>query len=187
MKRMVFSVVALILIRFSTIGVVPAQLSTERIYLRSSIEKYPPAERQPLLKYLNDQRPIADKAMKLVAEGKADALYALLSSEARKEVTIDQLRALLLRWEQSAGTIASYGYRSQAFLAPNDGSTTLELDKAKSQVWYAVKGTKRGDGGLFMIIKTSSEGGKNVVSLIQFLTYGDKIPPWLRLPSTETP
>lgn len=186
MERLKFSVVAFLLVCFTAEGIVLAQLTPERIYLRTSIEKYPPADARPLLKYLDDQRPVADKAMRLVAEGNPDALYALLSSESKKEVSLDQLRALLLRWKEGAGNITSHEYRSQALLAPNDGSSTLELQTVKSQVWYAVQTAKQSDADLFLVVKTSSEGDKNVVSLVQFMDYGDNMPPWLRLPSTKT-
>jgi hypothetical protein len=122
---------------------------------------------------------MADKGMQLFADRKPDDLYELISADAKKQMTLDQFRGLFSAFDQVAGKITSYEYRSQAILFPVDDTPMSELRKAKSQVWYSVKTTKLNGNGIFIAVKTAREDGRLVVSFINYLNYGDRMPPWL--------
>jgi hypothetical protein len=117
--------------------------------------------------------------MRLFAAGKTDALYESMSAGFRSRYSLEQFRQLSGVFEQSAGKITSYEYRNQALSYPIDDTSLSDLTKAKSDVWYAIKAEKLNGGGTFMRISTMREGGKQVVSFIDFVNYGDNDPPCL--------
>ena len=171
--------IVFILFCLPSVGAHQDQITAERIYIRTTIKTYPLSERQPLLEYLDSQRPMADKGMQLFADGKPDDLYELISADAKKQMTLKQFRGLFSAFDQVAGKITSYEYRSQAILFPVDDTPMSELRKAKSQVWYSIKTTKLNGNGIFIAVKTAREDGKLVVSFVNYLNYGDRMPPWL--------
>jgi hypothetical protein len=171
-------------------AVVAAQIQptveTSRSYLRATIKAFPAAEGQPLLQYLDAGRVAADKGIQFCAEGKMDALYESMSADFKNKYSLEQFRQVSQMFEQKAGKITSYEYRNQALSYPIDDTPLSELAKAKSNVWYAIKTTKLSGEGNFMQVKTVREGNKHIVSFINFVNYGDNIPPWLTYPDAPS-
>ena len=188
MNRMQLLMIATLLFCFP--GVVAAQLQptieTSRSYLRSTIKALPPAEGRSLLQYLDAGRSAADEGMRLCAESKTDALYESMSADFKNKYSLEQFRQLSQMFERAAGKIISYEYRNQALSYPIDNTPLSELGQAKSNVWYAIKTTKLSGEGIFMQVKTVRAGDKHVVSFINFVNYGDNIPPWLLRPDAPS-
>ena len=153
-----------------------------RSYLRSTIKSLPAAAGRPLLHYLDAGRVAADEGMRLFAAGKTDALYESMAADFKGRSSLEQFRRLAQAFEQSAGQIVSYEYRNQALAYPPDNSPPSGLTKAGSHVYYAVKAARLSGEGGFVKVRTVRAGGRHVVSFINFLNYGDNIPPWLLRP-----
>lgn len=187
MNRTRLLIIAALLFCLPAVGSAQVQPTVEisRNYLRSTIKKAPAAEGRPLLQYLDAGRVAADEGMRLFADGKIDALHESMTADFKNKYSLGQFRQLSQNFEQSAGKITSYEYRNQSLSYPIGDTPMSELAKATSNVWYAIKTTKLSGNGIFMQVKTVREGSKHIVSFINFINYGDNIPPWLLSPDAQ--
>jgi hypothetical protein len=181
MNKFRLLITATFLFSLSSISVAQIQptVDTGRGYLRSTIITLPSSEGRPLLQYLDAGRVAADQGMQLFAGGKVDALYDSMSVDFKHQYNLEQFRQLSQVFARSAGQITSYEYRNQALEYPIDKTPISELAKAKTVVWYAMKTTKLSGDGIFMRVKTVREGSKHTVSFIDYVNYGEHMPPWL--------
>ena len=156
------------------------QAGGDKAYLRSTIESYPEADKRPLLQYLDGARATADQAVKLVAEGKSAALFTMMIAPFKERTSLSDFEQYMSALEERQGKIVSCEYRNQALLFAADSRALSELQKAQSQIWYAVKTGKVESDGVFLMVKTATEGDKHVIVSVSFPSYGSHVPAWLQ-------
>jgi hypothetical protein len=133
-----------------------------RYYARSAIEACPEEEKKrPVLQLLDELRALADRSVRLFAEGRVNELYALMSTSFRKEYTEGRFREYLVASQQGGGKELHYEYRNQLV---KDISGSLEtIDQGDySIVWYAFAG----GADIVLQVYTRREGVKPVVERI---------------------
>ena len=159
-----------------------AQLQVEKSagFLRTTIETYPPAERRPILDYLNAARKVADRAAGQLAAGQGEELFREIEETARATGQQIDPHGALAQIESLYGSVRSFEYRAQAVEAYGDRPDVHDLAHVTSAVFYAVRTTKRPDGGLFLAIKTVRIAGGHKVFIVNFTDYAGKVPPWLK-------
>ena len=167
---------------FSTVASAQLQVTAEKGYLRSAIEKYPPAKRRPLVEYLDAAKIVSDKAAQLYSDGNITGLYEVMLPLFKQQVTLAQFRDGVASIEAMEGKIIAYRYRNQALVYPDESTTTVsDLPKAQSEVYYSVTTTKSKDDTVFLIVKTYRNGNQHFVAKVNFQHYGANIPSWLQV------
>ena len=150
-----------------------------RLYVcsRSTIEAYPEEEKRPVLQFFDEARALADKSVKLFAEGRMKELYPLMSTNFRKEFTEARLWEKLADVEKREGKILEYEFRIQglSYAYPPE----IDFQRDKSFVTFAVKTAAKGEGAYVNVI-TGREGKEPVVVNIDLGRFSPEYPTELR-------
>jgi hypothetical protein len=149
---------------------------------RSTIEAYPEEEKRPVLQYLDEARALADKSVKLFAEGRIKELYPLMSTLFRNEYTEARLWERLADIEQREGKILEYEFRTQSlsYAYPPE----IDFHRDQSTITYAVKTAAKGDGA-YVVAHTKREGKEPVVMNITLDRFSPDYPAERRFPQAR--
>lgn len=173
-------VLAIVFILVAATAAAHPQASGDKGYLRSTIESYPDADKRSLLQYLDAARATADQAAASLAEGKSASLFAMMIAPFKERTSLSDFEQYMSALEEKQGKVISYEYRNQALLYTADSHSMSELQKAQCQIWYAVKTSKVDSDGVFLLVKTATEGDRHVVVSVSFPSYGSHVPAWLQ-------
>jgi hypothetical protein len=148
---------------------------------RTTIESYSGNEKQPVLRYLDEARQVADKFMRLLAENKFDEIYKLHKDMKilviKKSNSGAAVPMSLEAVSQEYGQITSYEYRHQSLLYLLNGPIEL---RGTVGTWYAVKTANTVNGDLYMHVGTYKyhvEDSSHLLSGV-LRERNDKSPEW---------
>jgi hypothetical protein len=149
---------------------------------RSTIEAYPEEEKRPVLEFFDEARALADKSVKLFAEGRIKELYPLMSTHFRNEYTEARLWEKLAGIEQSEGKIIEYEFRTQSlsYAYPPE----IDFQRDHSYITYAVKTAAKGEGA-YVGVYTKREGKEPVVVNIDLSRFSPDDPAEMRFPQAR--
>lgn len=149
---------------------------------RSTIEAYPEEEKRPVLQFFDEARALADKSVKLFAEGRIKELYPLMSTLFRNEYTEARLWEKLADIEQREGKILEYEFRTQSlsYAYPPE----IDFQRDQSNIAYAVKTAAKGDGA-YVEVHTKREGKEPVVMNINLYRFSPDYPAERRFPQAR--
>ncbi|MCI0388239.1 MAG: hypothetical protein MOB07_05675 [Acidobacteria bacterium] len=134
-------------------------------YRRSTIEACPEENKRPILQFLDEARTLADRSVRLYAEGRIKDLYALMSTIFREDNTEASFRELIAALKLREGKVLERDYHDQSLMDMYGSPLEFDPQKDFSIVRYAVKTTASGDG-IFLQVRTRREGIKPVVARI---------------------
>lgn len=155
------------------------QITETAGFLRTTIETYPERERQPILDYLDGARSVADEAALELSTNHQDLVYDGIAATARQLGQMIDAKSFAAQMAATFGDVTSFEFRSQALEARGAEPDVHDLARATSAVFYAVRTTKRPDGGLFLVIRTVRIGTAHRLVGLNFTSYVGKVPPWL--------
>jgi len=148
---------------------------------RSTIESYSGNEKQPVLRYLDEARQVADEFMRLFSENKFDEIYKLDKSIkfwVKKDSAAETAQMTLAAARQEFGHITRYEYRNQNLTYLFNSSIQL---KGTVGTWYAVKTAKSKSDHLYVSIETYKYRVDDSSHLLSFSLKEwdkDKSPEW---------
>jgi hypothetical protein len=163
-------------------GLSAGQVTTtgSSVFLRTTIESYPEAERQPILNYLDGARIAADRvAVNFAAERdvELDGEFARLAKARGQKIDVRNYANLVRR---TYGSVTSYSFRCQVLEAPAEKPDVNDAQRARSIVYYSIRTAKRPNGDLFLTVKTMLIGNLHAASYLSVDNYSGKTPPCLQ-------
>jgi hypothetical protein len=162
-------------------GLSAGQVTTtgSAVFLRTTIESYPEAERQPILNYLDGARIAADRVVVNFAaerDVELDGEFARLAKARGQKIDVRNYANLVRR---TYGSVTSYSFRCQVLEAPAEKPDVNDAQRARSIVYYSIRTAKRPNGDLFLTVKTMLIGNLHAASYLSVDNYSGKTPPCL--------
>jgi len=168
MKAQIVIMGILVLCRPSVAGQLPHVY--EATYSRSQIEALSPAERAPLLEWLDAARACADRELERLASRHVADAFDEMATTARIERAGFDRRDLEREIGRRCGTIRGYRYSAQRLLERRDGPIDArhDLTRARSMVYYAVQSSKHPYQDVYLAVETIALGGRQCVRYLWF-------------------
>ena len=162
-------------------GLSAGQVTTTKsiAILRTTIETYPEAERQPILDYLDGARIVADRVIGKFANERdleLDGEFARLARARGQKIDVLNYASQVRR---TYGPVRLYQFRCQVLEAPAEKPGVNDAQRARSIVYYSISTAKRPRGDLFLTVKTMRIGNLHAASYFSVDNYGGKTPPCL--------
>jgi hypothetical protein len=150
------------------------------VFLRTTIETYPEAERGPVLNYLDGARIVADRvARNFAAEQDVELVGEFANLERTRGQKIDVRHyANLVR--RTYGAVTSFSFKCQVLEAPAEKPDVKDAQRARSIVYYSIATAKRPNGDLFLTVKTMLIGNLHAASYLSIDNYNGKAAPCLQ-------
>src|SRR5262245_41129127 len=126
-------------------GLSAAQVTTTKsvAILRTTIETYPEAERQPILDYLDSARIVADRVVGKFANERdleLDGEFTRLAKTRGQRIDVLNYANLVRR---TYGSVTVYQFRCQMLEAPAEKPGVSDPQRARSVVHYSISTAKR--------------------------------------------
>jgi hypothetical protein len=147
--------------------------------LRTTVETYPEAERQPILDYLDGARIVADRVIGKFANERdieLDSEFNRLAKARGQRIDVLNYANMVRR---TYGSVTLYQFRCQVFEAPAEKPGPNDPQRTKSVVYYSISTAKRPSGDLFLTIKTMRIGNLHAASYFSVDNYSGKTQPCL--------
>jgi hypothetical protein len=145
---------------------------------RSTIEKYPKDENQPVIDYLDATKKRTDEFMKLFAESKFDKFYDLTSNRkpaiyVQRKSAFEGVPMSFTDFEKEYGKIKSYEYQHQrmTYILTNP----IKLSEDVAYTIYVVKTEKPESEPIYLSLETSwTKASENPVIRNLYFKEGEK-------------
>lgn len=179
---MINRVLAPLILAVLLVGLSAGQVTMTKsaVFLRTTIETYPEAERRPILNYLDGARITADRVVSNFAaerDVELDGEFAHLAKARGQKIDVLDYANLV---RQTYGSVTSYGFRCQVLEAPAEKPDVNDVQRARSIVYYSINTAKRPNGDLFLIVKTMRIGNLHAASYLSIDNYRGKTSPCLQ-------
>jgi hypothetical protein len=185
---MISRVLKSLLLTVLVAGLSAGQVTTTKsaVFLRTTIETYPEAERRPILNYLDGAKNVADRVMEHFAAGRdveLDGEFAPLARARSQKIFVRDYANLV---RQTYGSVTSYEFRCQVLEAPAENPDVHDVQRARSIVYYSIRTAKRPNGELFLTVKTMRLGNLHAASFLSIDNYSGKAEPCLQGKQAES-
>jgi hypothetical protein len=179
---MISRVLKSLLLTVLVAGLSAGQITSTKsgVFLRTTIETYPEAERGPILNYLDGARVVADRVVRnFAAERDVELVGEFANLERARGQRIDVRNyANLVR--RTYGSVTSFSFRCQVLEAPVEKPDVNDAQRARSIVYYSIATAKRPNGDLFLTVKTMLIGNLHAASYLSIDNYSGKAAPCLQ-------
>jgi hypothetical protein len=178
MSRVLVSLILTILLAGLSAG--QFTMTKSAVFLRTTIETYPEAERRPILNYLDGARIVADRVARNFAaerDFELDGEFAHLAKARGQKIDVRDYANLV---RQTYGSVTSYGFTCQVLEAPAEKPDVNDAQRARSIVYYSISTAKRPNGDLFLTVKTMRIGNLHAASYFSINNYSGKTSPCIQ-------
>jgi hypothetical protein len=175
MSRVLVPLILTILLAGLSAGQV--SMTKSAVFLRTTIETYPEAERRPILNYLDGARIVADRVARSFAAERdldLDGEFAHIAKARGQRIDVRDYANLVRR---TYGSVTSYGFTCQVLEAPAEKQGVNDAQRARSIVYYSISTAKRPNGDLFLTVKTMRIGNLHAASYLSIDNYSGKTSP----------
>ena len=163
-------------------GLSAGQVTTTKsvAILRTVIETYPEAERRPILDYLDGARIVADRVIRNFAaelDVELDGEFANLAKARGQKIDVRDYATMVRR---TYGSVTMYAFKCQVLEALAEKPGVIDLQRARSIMYYSISTAKRPNGDLFLTVKTIRIGNSHAASYFSVDNYSGKAAPCLQ-------
>jgi len=170
----------LLVVLVCAVSIGQAAKTKETVFLRTTIETYPEAERRPILDYLDGAKIVADRVVTSFATNNDESLDSEFGRLAKARGQKIFVREYVNMVRQIYGPVTSYEFRGHALEASPENPDVHDLACARSTAYYAIRTAKRPDGELFLIVRTIRIGNFHAAAHLGVNDYKQNVPDWLK-------